>query len=191
MLVSGLLGWSLHSSAEDSAPGLASGAAVTEEQELRGAGGLQVQTDLIHPALFAHQIYALDGRRPVEVPAMQQASLNRWVSERMRTPLKAPDLSGQGLNLMGGRLLPSSNRMAAQFMYQDAQGKRTTVYVRRISGGGRSDFQYREQGELNGFYWIDHAMGYAVIGEQSAPRLIAVAGAVQHAFAAAAGHQAE
>jgi len=183
MLGSGLLGWSLHSPGEVPAVGLVAGPVAGP------AGGSQVQTDLIHPALFAHQVYALDRQRPVEVPAIQQASLNRWVSERMRTPLQAPDLSAQGLSLMGGRLLPSSNRMAAQFMYQDEQGRRTTVYVRRISAGGRSDFQYREQGALNAFYWVDQAMGYAVIGEQPAPELIGVAGAVQHAFAAAGGQR--
>jgi len=191
MIGSGLLGWSLHPPGEVAgvAPQLASGAIVAGQPDSGQAGELRVQTDLIRPALFAHQVYALDGQRPVEVPAIRQASLNRWVSERMHTPLRAPDLSGQGLSLMGGRLLPSSNRMAAQFMYQDARHKRTTVCVRRISGGGRSDFQYREQGDLNAFYWVDHAMGYAVIGEQPATALIAVAGAVQHAFAADAGHR--
>ena len=185
MLGSGWLGWSLHPLAEVPTVGLAGGSSTIEAPVTEPSDGLQAQTELIRPALFAHQIYALDGQHPVEVPAIQQALLNRWVSARMRTPLKAPDLSAQGLSLMGGRLLPSSNRMAAQFMYQDAQGRRTTVYVRRISGGGRSDFQYHEQGNLNAFYWVDHAMGYAVIGEQPAPELIAVAGAVQHAFATA------
>ena len=181
MIGSGLLGWSLHPVGEALPQQRLSDAGQGGDRD--AAAGAQVQTELIRPALFAHQVYALDQQRPVEVPAIQQASLNRWVSERMRTRLQAPDLSAQGLVLMGGRLLPSSNRMAAQFMYQDEQGQRTTVYVRRISDGGRSDFQYREQDQLHAFYWVDQAMGYAVVGKQPAQQLIGIAAAVQQAFA--------
>ena len=180
MLFSGLLGWSLHPTDGDSPMLASSEPALDATQPPTEA---RIQADLIHPALFAHQVYATDRQRPVEVPALQRASLNQWVSRRMHTPLQAPDLSGHGLRLIGGRLLPSSNRMAAQFMYENADGGRTTVYVRRISGGGRSDFQYREQDALHAFYWVDKAMGYAVIGEQPATKLIDVAATVQDRFA--------
>lgn len=179
MLASGLLGWSLHQHTIPPTGVHPTGLA----QDTAG--------DLIRPALFAHQVYATDRRRPVEVPAIQRASLNQWVSQRMHTTLQAPNLASQGLSLIGGRLLPSSNRMAAQFMYQDDAGNRTTVYVRRISGGARSDFQYRESNALHAFYWFDQAMGYAVIGKQPAAHLIDVAAAVQHAFAGTNSGQAQ
>lgn len=44
------------------------------------------------------------------------------------------------------------------------------------------DFQYQEQDGLHIFYWLDDAMGYAVIGTQDASRLIEVANAVHAAF---------
>lgn len=139
--------------------------------------------ELARPAAFAHHVYATDTRYPVEIPAVEQASLNRWVSQRMHTELRAPDLAAQGLSFVGGRLLPSTNRMAAQFMYEDAQGSRLTLYVRRISGyQGFSNFRYREQDGLHMFYWIDRAMGYAVVGEQPASQLIAVANTVHLAM---------
>ena len=169
MLVSALLGWTMKgwNGAPTLSPALA---------------------DLVQPAAFAHQVYSTDTRYPVEIPALKQASLNRWVSQRMHTALRAPDLSVQGLQFIGGRLLPSTNRMAAQFMYEDGQGQRLTVYVRRIAGEQRfTDFQYREQGDLHVFYWIDKAMGYAVVGEQSAARLIAVANAVHNSVKPIAG----
>ncbi|VAW78126.1 Transmembrane regulator protein PrtR [hydrothermal vent metagenome] len=164
MLVSVLSGWSLKT-AQDTAP-LA-----------------LVMADLVKPATFAHQIYSSDVRYPVEIHAPEQALLNRWVSQRMHTELSAPDLSRQGLTLIGGRLLPSTNRMAAQFMYEDANGQRLTVYVRRIADPeGINDFRYREQDGLHVFFWVDQEMGYAVIGAQPASRLMTVAGAVQAAF---------
>lgn len=163
-LVSGALGWHLHDRLD------------------RGSGSPAL-AELAQPAAFAHQVYATDTRYPVEIPAVEQASLNRWVSQRMHTELRAPDLSAQDLSLIGGRLLPSTDRMAAQFMYEDGQGGRLTLYVRRIAGyDGFSNFRYREQDGLHLFYWIDKAMGYAVVGGQPASRLIAVANAVHLAM---------
>lgn len=144
--------------------------------------------DLVQPATFAHEVYATDSRYPVEIPAVERTTLNRWVSQRMHTELRAPDLSGEALDFVGGRLLPSTNRMAAQFMYEDRDGRRLTVYIRRIADqDGFTGFQYREQGRLHVFYWIDRAMGYAVIGEQPASRLIAVANAVHASMRADGG----
>ena len=164
MLVSGLIGWSLNNGPDQELPTLA-------------------MLDLVQPATFAHQVYSSDTRYPVEIPAVEQATLNRWVSLRMHTELQAPDLAHEQLTFLGGRLLPSTNRMAAQFMYEDAQGQRVTLYVRRIADAGAvTDFQYKEQGNLHIFYWIDASMGYAVIGELPAARLIAVANAAQAAF---------
>lgn len=164
VLASGLVGWSLKAVQD------------TDSSTL-------MMADLVKPATFAHQVYSSDIRYPVEIPAHEQASLNRWVSQRMHTELRAPDLSREALTLIGGRLLPSTNRMAAQFMYEDTEGKRLTIYVRRIADPeGVSDFRYREQGDLGVFFWVDQDMGYAVVGTQPASRLVTVASAVQAAF---------
>ena len=163
-LVSGALGWHL-------------------KDRLDARGHLPELAELVQPAAFAHRVYATDTRYPVEIPADRQASLDSWVSQRMHTDLQAPDLAGQGLVFIGGRLLPSTNRMAAQFMYEDERGVRLTLYVRRIADDrGFSDFRYREQDGLHLFYWIDRTMGYAVVGELPASRLIAVANSVHRAM---------
>ena len=147
-----------------------------------------LKAKLIRPAMFAHRVDTVDTRYPVEIPAIERASLNRWVSQRMHTELRAPDLSSHALSLVGGRLLPSTNRMAAQFMYEDNNGRRLTVYVRRIAEPGvSSDFQYRERDGLHLFYWIDADMGYAVVGPQPAETLIAIARTVITAQGAASG----
>jgi len=171
MSVSGWVGWSLNPAARTSS---------------QGAEG-NIEVSLVAPALFAHRIYTEDPGRPVEVSALQQVSLNHWVSQRMHTPLAAPDLSKHGLTLIGGRLLPSTDRMAAQFMYEAPDASRVTVYVRRISEGGRAEFRYHERDDLHAFYWIDDNMGYAVVGVQPASELISLAGAVQRSFIRDAG----
>ncbi|MGD2118669.1 MAG: anti-sigma factor [Chromatiales bacterium] len=163
MLLSGLTGWMLDKHDLEMTP--------------------QTLADLVEPAAFAHAVYSMDSRYPVEIAGVEKTSLNQWVSSRMHADLQAPELATIGLSLVGGRLLPSTNRMAAQFMYEDDNGKRLTVYVRRISDENNlTDFQYREQDGLNVFYWIDNTMGYAVIGDHQASRLIEVAHAVKTAF---------
>jgi anti-sigma factor RsiW len=164
MLVSGFTGWSLHHLTDD----------------VVASPALQ---DLVRPAAFAHLVYAADQRYPVEIPAFQQASLNNWVKQRMHTDINAPDLSTEGLTLIGGRLLPSTNRMAVQFMYEDNNHERITVYVRKVDDKNiATEFRYVAEDQLQVFYWINAKMGYAVIGDQPASRLIAVANAVQASF---------
>ena len=75
--------------------------------------------------------------------ADQEAHLVAWLSKRLGTQLKIPQLSGLGFNLVGGRLLPGDQGPVAQFMYQDAQGQRLTLYVRTnrdTSQGNRISF---------------------------------------------------
>lgn len=124
------------------------------------------ERDLVRPASFAHAIYTTETKHPVEVGADQSQHLQDWLSKRMHTNIKAPDLNSSGFRLIGGRLLPSTDRMAAQFMYQRDDGNRITLYIRR--GAWDSDqttFHYSNQGGISVLYWIEGEMGYALSGE--------------------------
>jgi anti-sigma factor RsiW len=80
-------------------------------------------------AAMAHVVYSPEVRHPVEVGADQEAHLGAWLSKRLGTPLKSPQLSAQGYALVGGRLPPGDRGPVAQFMYQDGKGVRLTLYV--------------------------------------------------------------
>lgn len=168
VLVSGLGGWLLHTRV-----------GVVEDTA--------VLVNLVRPAAFAHVVYSTDEQYPVEIQAEQQDLLVYWLSERMHTSMKAPDLGGLGFDLVGGRLLPSTDRMAAQFMYQNAGGERITLYVRRVAWKNQqAAFQYLEAQGVNVFYWIDGQMGYALSGDLDKKRLIVIAEVAQDAFAGGA-----
>lgn len=135
--------------------------------------------NLIQPAAFAHTVYSSDKRRPVEIWGEEKNDLNKWVSNRMKADIEAPELTGQGFELVGGRLLPSTNRMAAQFMYQNDDNERITLYIRRgVWDNKEKVHKYMEQDDVGTFYWIDGPMGYAVSGSVQKDQLIAVAKAV-------------
>jgi len=141
----------------------------------------KAEPDLVRPALFAHSIYAVEVAHPVEVNAQEHQHLNQWLSKRLKTTLKAPDLSVASYRLIGGRLLPSTqDRMAAQYMYENAAGNRITLYVRRGDWVNSQSINYQQQQGYAMFYWIDESMGYALTSDLSNPQHQHLAKEVYH-----------
>lgn len=124
-------------------------------------------------AMVAHAVYAPDQRRAVEVDAEHEEQLVRWLSRRLGSPLRVPQLQPLGYALEGGRLLPGSQGPVAQFMYRDAAGGRLTLYVSNeardtataampASVPADTAFRFAQEGGIGSFYWIDGAWGYAI-----------------------------
>ena len=127
-------------------------------------------------AARAHAIYASEVRHPVEVEAKEQDHLVKWLSKRLGLELKAPVLSGDGYELLGGRLLPGPEGPVAQFMYQESGGKRLTLYVTRRSRAEQvTAFRFAREGAVSVFYWIDRDCGYALSGDIDKPALARLA----------------
>jgi anti-sigma factor RsiW len=130
-------------------------------------------------AAVAHVVYSPEVRHPVEVGADQEAHLVNWLSKRLGTQLKVPDLAPLGYGLVGGRLLPGERGPAAQFMYQDGKGQRLTLYVRTNTDETRETaFRFAQEKSIGVFYWLDRRVGYALSGEVDKAELLRVATAV-------------
>ena len=119
---------------------------------------------LVDDAIAAHRLYAAEVLHPVEVGAESEAHLVGWLSKRLGADLRVPDLAASGYRLVGGRLLPGDTGAAAQFMYEDTDGHRLTVYAMTGPTGQLAAFQYLEKDGLGGIYWQDDTLRYAVIG---------------------------
>jgi anti-sigma factor RsiW len=131
---------------------------------------------LYHEAALAHAVYAPEVRHPVEVGADQQEHLVKWLSKRLGTSLKVPNLTAAGFELMGGRLLSTSDGPGAQFMFQDAKGQRLTLYICNEKNSNKDTaFRYAREGNVSVFYWIDGASGYALSAEMERAALLNVA----------------
>jgi anti-sigma factor RsiW len=141
---------------------------------------IAVVTPLPIRAARAHLVYSPEVRHPVEVEAKDQDHLVKWLSKRLGTQLKVPVLSGDGFELLGGRLLPGPEGPVAQFMYQDPTSlRRLTLYVTRPHKGDPvTAFQFAEEDGVSVFYWIDKDCGYALSGEVDKPTLARVASTV-------------
>lgn len=118
----------------------------------------------IKNALEAHAIYSVEVNHPVEVSAREESHLIHWLSKRLRRKITVPDLSEAGFSLIGGRLLPGVERMAAQFMYEDKEGRRITLYTMRSDTGQLAAFRFKAEGDYQTFYWQDQDVSYAIVG---------------------------
>ena len=138
-------------------------------------GGPDAELVLAHDAVVAHRIYEIEVRHAVEVPAKEEKHLVAWLSKRLDAPVRAPDLSTGGFQLVGGRLLPTESGPAAQFMYENEKGARLTLYVERNRTGSETSFRFVEQDEISAFYWKDGPLAYALIGRTDRERLLGLA----------------
>jgi anti-sigma factor RsiW len=147
---------------------------------LRGEyGANSARLDFARQAATAHAVYTPEVRHPVEVAAEEEQHLVNWLSKRLGSPLKVPHLSSLGYELVGGRLLPSDRGPVAQFMYQDKNGQRLTLYVRTDTAADHETaFRFAQEGSVGVFYWIDRRLSYALSGEVGKEELLRVANAV-------------
>ncbi|KJZ19544.1 anti-sigma factor family protein [Loktanella sp. S4079] len=125
----------------------------------------QLMASLVQEAVQAHAVYSIDPHRPVEVAASEEETLIRWLSNRVGEPLQAPDLTANGYTLVGGRLVSAAEGPAAQFMYEDATGKRITLFAVKGATGQLASFNYNQTGNTGSFYWEDANLSYAIVGE--------------------------
>jgi anti-sigma factor RsiW len=131
----------------------------------------------VQRAAYAHAVYVAEPRHAVEVQAREE-HLARWLTRRIAVPVKLFDLRTQGFELVGGRLLPDGDGKSAQLMYQDGQGLRVTVYLRKPPQDAETAFRYEQQGELGMFYWVEPGCGYALVGALPKATLLALAEAI-------------
>lgn len=133
---------------------------------LAGVGSLQAQAEdeLAEDAIAAHTIYAAEQRHAVEVGASDKDHLLGWLSKRLGLTLIAPDLTAEGFELVGGRLLPAGQKMAALLLYEDTKGNRISVYVTPEGTEKAKGIYKDEAGEASAIYWLDQGWGCAVVG---------------------------
>lgn len=146
---------------------------------------LQLEHEFVHQASVAHSVYTPEVRHPVEVTALEQAHLVQWLSKRLGRPLKVPDLTALGFELVGGRLLPGDSGARAQFMFQNRAGNRVTLYLGAMDAGAtagqsmtESGFRYEADAAVPSFYWMDQGFGYALAGQLPREVLMKLADAV-------------
>ncbi len=148
-----------------------------QESNLRSQLAAGTAQGWVQRAAYAHSVYVGEPRHAVEVRANEE-HLSRWLTRRIDMPVKLFDLQEQGFELVGGRLLPDGPGKSAQLLYQDAQQRRVTVYLRKPEEGTDAAFRYEQQGKVGMFYWVEEGAGYALVGELPKQTLLNLAQAI-------------
>ncbi|HEY4140814.1 MAG TPA: anti-sigma factor [Pseudolabrys sp.] len=115
-------------------------------------------------ALDAYKLYVVEVRHPVEVPGNERPHMTQWLSKRLGTELRIPDLQSIGLKLVGGRLLPGPTGAAAFYMYEGASGERFTIYCAKAEAAAQTALRFKDGKGSAAFYWVDDKVAYVVSG---------------------------
>ncbi len=126
-------------------------------------------------AVIAHRLYTKEQRHPIEVSSNEE-HLMPWLSRRVGTTLRAPDLTNLNFRLMGGRLLPGPSAPAALFMYESASGDRVTLYCTPLKVAN-SEMAYKEDEGAGSVVWTHDDFGWVISGPANKDMIKTVAAA--------------
>jgi len=130
---------------------------------------------MVGDAARAHEIFAEDRKRPVELAAWRSNELETWFSDHLGEPVEIPSLHSLGLRFMGGRLISSDEGPLAQMIYEDDKRRRLSLY---LSSSGEDDAATIEIVKIDGFnagYWSREGFVYTIVAETPSEQLIAIA----------------
>jgi anti-sigma factor RsiW len=113
-------------------------------------------------------VYTEDNARPVELTSANQGQLVHWLSSRLQTDVKLPDLTSSGYHLLGGRLVATEYGPAGLLIYEDAVGIRITIFIRVMPADQVPTKTVAiGNGNIRGFAWICDGQGYSVLATGS------------------------
>lgn len=145
---------------------------------LWGAGRSPAAEEIASVGLSAHEVYIQEVRHPIEVSVDDRDHLVAWLSNRIDFALTPPDLSQDGLQLLGGRVVPRDGEPAAMLMYEDDTGERFTLLIARAGAPEVTAFRYAEDNASGAYYWMGGEVGFVFAGPGDRNRLLALARSV-------------
>jgi anti-sigma factor RsiW len=123
---------------------------------------------LIDAAVTAHALYVKEKSHAVEVAA-GAPNLMTWLSNRIATPIDAPNLTEQGFAFVGGRLLPGDPEYlpapVAQLMYENASAQRLTLYITAALPDKKEVWEFETRGDVEAYYWANDRVTCTVVGD--------------------------
>jgi len=111
-----------------------------------------------------------DDRLLVDFKADDIPELSKWFSARLNRPLSVPDLSAQGFQPQGGRLLIINGKPAAQFLYRSDAGELVGFAIASSAGNYQPARTVRRH-SVNMVHWRNNGYAYAFVGTIDLPRL--------------------
>lgn len=121
-----------------------------------------------------HAVYAGQKRHLVEVPASELDHIQTWLTNTVGADVAVPDLSAQGLEFQGARLLVATGKPVAQLMYLDAE-ERVVALCLIATDTPRDGFADRTIGAFSMVSWGGAGANFVIVGDEDRTDLRAVA----------------
>ena len=121
-------------------------------------------------AMQAYRLFAQDGIMPADYRSSDSGTMQTWLDRYFNQAHRLPDLSQAGFTPVSGRLLTTDQGAAAMVLYQDAQGRRISFYIR--PPGPDNGFLPRGERTADGLqaqYWSGGGYNYAVVSPAGQP----------------------
>ena len=119
---------------------------------------------------------------PVELATADRGALGRWFAEELGDPAPVPDLSGAGLALLGGRVVPGAFAPAAFVVYEDA--RRNRIALETEPSTTAAAMAVAEAGGVSSASWIRGGHGFALVARAPRARIEELARRVRDALPA-------
>jgi anti-sigma factor RsiW len=114
----------------------------------------------------AYATFAPDARA-VEIGVDRKAELSAWLADRLGYGV-LPDLTGAGLELRGGRIVPGGSGPAGLLFYRSAEGALVGLYFERAVGERPSGAARRAAPGLTAVEWRAGGRAFVLLGPLTA-----------------------
>lgn len=122
-----------------------------------------------------HRVYAQESRHLAEVPASEKDHIEAWIGNRTGVPFTTPDLSGEGLEYAGARLLVASGKPVAQLLYRGGDGAVFAICFLESEKGASTEPVARDFEGVSTLAWRSDTAAYVVAGPEGSPLLPSLA----------------
>ncbi|MEM9684509.1 MAG: anti-sigma factor, partial [Pseudomonadota bacterium] len=128
-------------------------------------------------ATDAHMLFAGNVQTVEESDFDSTTTVVSWLSQRLTgVPVRAPDLSAIGYDLMVERILPSEDGPAAQLMYEnETKSHPVTLFIGKSRDKRQNAFTFVQNEELSIFYWQEGPFAYSLAGKLERDDLLMIA----------------
>jgi|tagenome__1003787_1003787.scaffolds.fasta_scaffold20871146_2 anti-sigma factor RsiW len=132
------------------------------------------RAELLDEIAEYHVIYARETEHLVEVPAERQGHIEEWLGARLNRKLTVPDLSHQGLEFAGARMLVLAGNPVAQLVYTRDTGAPVAFCI-AFGEKANAPLTITELHSMTVGYWDHGGYTYVIVGalSQEAVRNIA------------------
>jgi anti-sigma factor RsiW len=135
-------------------------------------------------ATASYRTFAEGRARPVELATGDRAALGRWFAPQLGGAAPVPDLSGAGLTLLGGRIVPGAFAPAAFALYEDAQRNRVALQTEAADARSATAIAIGQAGGLADAAWTHGGRSFALVARAPPARLDELARRIREAVAA-------